>query len=298
MRLASLADGSRDGALVVVDGRGARMPRPADVAPSLQRALDEWPRCEPLLRDLAERLDRGGDSRFHPARRGEGRCTSSARLRVGGRFGVPQPCRPRSPSARRRASGDARGRIRSSTREAPASARDRRTRSCCPTRRSGLDFEGEIAVVLGDVPRATPRSGAADYVRLLMLANDVTYRDMVPAELKKGFGFFVSKPSTAFSPFAVTPDELGGAFHDGRAFLRLVCTYNGARCRRPRDGRRDALFVRRISSHTRRRHARSPRGRSSAAARCRTTTRRVAWRAWRSGVHERRSRSVRRARLT
>jgi fumarylacetoacetate (FAA) hydrolase len=93
----------------------------------------------------------------------------------------------------------------------------------------GLDFEGEIAVVLGDVPRGTTAQRAPSYVRLLMLANDVTYRDLVPAELKKGFGFFVSKPATAFGPFAVTPDELGGAFKDGRPFLRLVCTYNGAR---------------------------------------------------------------------
>jgi fumarylacetoacetate (FAA) hydrolase len=64
-------------------------------------------------------------------------------------------------------------------------------------------------------------------VRLMMLANDVTYRELVPAELKKGFGFFGSKPATAFSPFAVTPDELGNRFRDGRVFLRLSSTYNG-----------------------------------------------------------------------
>jgi fumarylacetoacetate (FAA) hydrolase len=93
----------------------------------------------------------------------------------------------------------------------------------------GLDFEGEIAAVLGDVPRGTTEDAAAQHVRLLLLANDVTYRDLVPAELKKGFGFFVSKPATAFAPFAVTPDELGDAFRAGRAYLRLACTYNGAR---------------------------------------------------------------------
>ena len=98
-----------------------------------------------------------------------------------------------------------------------------------PDAKSGLDFEGEIAVVLGDVPRGTTEERAADHVRLLLLANDVTYRDLVPAELKKGFGFFVSKPATAFAPFAVTPDELGVAFEGGRPFLRLSCTYSGAR---------------------------------------------------------------------
>ncbi len=66
-------------------------------------------------------------------------------------------------------------------------------------------------------------------MRLFLLANDVTYRGLVLAELKKGFGFFVSKPATAFAPFAVTPDELGDAYRQGRAFLRLSCTYNGAR---------------------------------------------------------------------
>jgi fumarylacetoacetate (FAA) hydrolase len=91
----------------------------------------------------------------------------------------------------------------------------------------GLDFEAEICAVLGDVPVRTTADRAAGCIRLLMLANDVTYRNLVPSELKKGFGFFQSKPATAFSPFAVTPDELGRAFHDGRVHLRLRSTYNG-----------------------------------------------------------------------
>ena len=124
----------------------------------------------------------------------------------------------------------------------------------------GLDFEGEIAVVLGDVPQGTPEASAASHVRLLMLVNDVTYRDLVPAELKKGFGFLVSKPATAFAPFAVTPDELGAAFDGGRAHLRLVCTYNGVRVGDLETGPRDALLILRSSSR-----ARSPRTRSLTA---------------------------------
>jgi fumarylacetoacetate (FAA) hydrolase len=91
----------------------------------------------------------------------------------------------------------------------------------------GLDFEAEVAVVLGAIPAGTQSVRASQYVRLVMLANDVTYRGLVPAELEKGFGFFSSKPATAFSPFAATPDELGPAWQDGRVHLRLRSTLNG-----------------------------------------------------------------------
>jgi fumarylacetoacetate (FAA) hydrolase len=89
-----------------------------------------------------------------------------------------------------------------------------------------MDFEAELAVVLGDVPRGTIAADAAGCIRLAMVANDVTHRNLVPSELAKGFGFFVSKPATAFSPFAVTLDELGENFRDGRFHLRLKTTYN------------------------------------------------------------------------
>jgi fumarylacetoacetate (FAA) hydrolase len=92
----------------------------------------------------------------------------------------------------------------------------------------GLDFESEVAVVLGDTPRGTTASDAALHIRLLLLANDWTFRNLIPAELAKGFGFFVSKPATAFSPFAVTPDELGAAYRDGRLHLPLKTRLNGA----------------------------------------------------------------------
>ena len=82
-------------------------------------------------------------------------------------------------------------------------------------------------VALGDVPLGTTREQAKHAVRLLLIANDVTYRELVPEELKKGFGFFQSKPATAFAPFAITPDELGGELRDGRAFLRMVSRLNG-----------------------------------------------------------------------
>jgi fumarylacetoacetate (FAA) hydrolase len=91
----------------------------------------------------------------------------------------------------------------------------------------GLDFEAEICVVLGDTPRGTKASEASDYVRLVMLCNDITLRNLIPEELAKGFGFFNSKPATAFSPFALTPDELGDAWDGSRLQLTLRTELNG-----------------------------------------------------------------------
>ncbi|HSN97137.1 MAG TPA: fumarylacetoacetate hydrolase family protein, partial [Candidatus Nanopelagicales bacterium] len=88
--------------------------------------------------------------------------------------------------------------------------------------------EAEICVILGDVPMGTTAEDAGRHVRLLCLANDITLRNLVPAELAKGFGFFGSKPATAFSPFALTPDELGDAWQGGRVHLPLRSVYNGA----------------------------------------------------------------------
>src|SRR3546814_6023041 len=84
----------------------------------------------------------------------------------------------------------------------------------------GIDFEAEIAVVLGDVPMGAPPALCSRAIRLLMLVNDVSLRNLIPAELAKGFGFLHGKPPTAFSPVAVTPDELGAAWDGGRAHLR------------------------------------------------------------------------------
>jgi fumarylacetoacetate (FAA) hydrolase len=96
-----------------------------------------------------------------------------------------------------------------------------------PTEAWGTDFESEVAVIVGDVPRGTKAADALGYVRLVMIVNDVTLRNLIPDELAKGFGFFNSKPSTAFAPFAVTPDELGEAWSNGRVHLPLVTKLNG-----------------------------------------------------------------------
>jgi fumarylacetoacetate (FAA) hydrolase len=91
----------------------------------------------------------------------------------------------------------------------------------------GIDFEGEVAIITDDVPMGCKPEAAEKHIKLLMLVNDVSLRNLIPAELAKNFGFFQSKPASAFSPVAVTPDELDGAWKDGKAHLPLTVTYNG-----------------------------------------------------------------------
>lgn len=100
----------------------------------------------------------------------------------------------------------------------------------------GIDFEAEICVITGDVPMGTKAKDAEKYIRYVVICNDVSLRNMIPAELAKGFGFLVSKPATAFSPFAITVDELGEAWKDGRVHLPLVTHYNGEKFGDPEAG--------------------------------------------------------------
>jgi fumarylacetoacetate (FAA) hydrolase len=100
----------------------------------------------------------------------------------------------------------------------------------------GIDFEGEVAVITDDVPMGTTPAQAASHIKLLVLVNDVSLRNLIPAELAKGFGFFQSKPATSFSPVAVTPDELGEAWQDGKVNLPLRVTWNGTLVGQPNAG--------------------------------------------------------------
>lgn len=100
----------------------------------------------------------------------------------------------------------------------------------------GIDLEGEIAIVTDDVPMGVSKQDAGRHIRLIMLVNDVSLRNLMPSELSKGFGFFVSKPSTAFSPVAVTPDELGEAWDGGKVHLPLLCHVNGKLLGQPNAG--------------------------------------------------------------
>ncbi|MET0341515.1 MAG: fumarylacetoacetate hydrolase family protein [Polyangiales bacterium] len=220
MKLATLDDGSRDGSLLVVDRRGARACAAVTVAPNLQAALDDWPRAEPKLRALSAALEGGSAPDAFPL--------DVARLRAP----LPRAYEWVDGSAYLNHMilvRKARGATPPKTLETDPLVYQGGSSEMLSPRAPlvladpswGLDFEGEVAVVLGDTPRGTLASEATRHVWLLMLANDVTYRNLVPAELEKGFGFFGSKPATAFSPFAITPDELGSAFRGGRVHLPL-----------------------------------------------------------------------------
>jgi fumarylacetoacetate (FAA) hydrolase len=225
VRLASLRDGSRDGTLVVVDGAAERYAVADAIAPHLQAALDDWDRAAPELRRLAERLERDDSlgvpldvSRLAaPLSRAYEWIDGSSFLNhvvLARRARGAEPPEDLESVPLVYQGG-------SSVLLAPHAPLP------LPEPAWGLDFEAEICAVLGDVPQRTTAERAEPYVRLFLLANDVTFRNLVPPELKRGFGFFQSKPATAFSPFAVTPDELGGAFRDGRVHLRLRSTLNG-----------------------------------------------------------------------
>ena len=100
----------------------------------------------------------------------------------------------------------------------------------------GIDFEAEVAVITDDVPMGVSSADALAHVRLIMLMNDVSLRNLIPAELAKGFGFFQGKPPSAFSPVAITPDELGDKWRDGRVHLPIICTLNGRELGHPNAG--------------------------------------------------------------
>ena len=225
MKLATLRDGTRDGRLMVVRRDGeAGAPSP-EAWPTLQRALDDWTAAEPALRALADELDRGAHDGVpvDPLRLGaplprafewvDGSAFLNHVILVRRARGAQPPATLETdPLIYQGGSGDMLG---------PRDAIE----LCDPA--WGLDYESEVCVVLGDVVLGATAADAAASVRLVMLANDCTLRNLVPDELAKGFGFFQSKPATAFSPFAVTPDELGGAWREGRLHGRVRSTYNG-----------------------------------------------------------------------
>ena len=249
MRLASLRAGGRDGSLLVVASDGLRAADARSVAPSLQAALDDWDRSEPGLAALSRAVEAGSMPTFEldfdalgpPLPRAYEWIDGSAylehiRLVRRARGAEPPPTLESDPLVYQGGSGVLLGPRQPFRLADPA---------------WGLDFEAEITVVLGDTPQASTADGAASHVKLLMLVNDWTLRNLVPEELAKGFGFFCSKPASAFSPFAVTPDELGAAFRDGRVHLPLRVSLNGERVGDPDAGAMHFSFFDLIAHVTR-----------------------------------------------
>jgi fumarylacetoacetate (FAA) hydrolase len=226
MKLATYQDGSRDGQLVVVSRDLATAHFATGIATRLQQVLDDWNFLSPQLQDLYTTLNQGKARHAFPFE--------------------PAKCMAPLPRAYQWADGSAYLNHVELVRKArgaevPESfyadplmyqgGSDDFLGPCddivCPNEEWGIDFEAEVAVVTGDVPMGCTPDQALEGIRLLMLANDVSLRNLIPAELAKGFGFFQGKPATAFSPVAVTPDELGEAWAGGRVHLALQSTWNG-----------------------------------------------------------------------
>ncbi|NOX82960.1 MAG: fumarylacetoacetate hydrolase family protein [Alphaproteobacteria bacterium] len=226
MKLASLNEG-RDGRLVIVSKDLTRYTDAGRIAPTLQAALDDWDAAEPGLRELAQSLEVGSApvERFHerecasPLPRSYQWADGSAYLNhvelVRKARGAEVPTSFYTDPLMYQGGSD----TFLGPRDDIAMATDEGW---------GIDMEGEVAVITGDVPMGVSADEAGDYIRLIMLVNDVSLRGLIPGELAKGFGFFQSKPSSAFSPCAVTPEELGDAWRDGAVHLPLMVNYNGA----------------------------------------------------------------------
>ncbi|HMJ15150.1 MAG TPA: fumarylacetoacetate hydrolase family protein [Polyangiaceae bacterium] len=234
MKLATLHDGTRDGCLLVIGRRGERFVNASAVARSLQAALDDWDRVKPELDALAMDLEHG---------RITGEPLDIQRLAAP----LPRAYEWIDGSAFlshvklvRRARGAELPEAFLSDPLVYQGGSGVLLAPTAPLRLGspdwGLDFEAEVCVILADTPLGLGREHAERHVRLLMLANDVTYRNLVPRELEKGFGFVCSKPATAFSPFAITPDELGSAWRDGRVHLRMHTYLNGKQVGAPDAG--------------------------------------------------------------
>jgi fumarylacetoacetate (FAA) hydrolase len=235
VKLATRASSARDGQLVVVSRDLARAVAVPQIAATLQAALDDWSRKVPALQEVAVALEAGtakGVIAFDPERalaplpRAYHWVDGSAYVNhvelVRKARGAEMPASFwTDPLVYQGGSDDFLG---------------ARASVPVPSEEFGIDLEGEVAVVTDDVPMGTSRDQAREHIKLLMLVNDWSLRNLIPAELAKGFGFYQSKPATAFSPVAVTPDELGTAWDGGKVNLPLTVHVNGALFGQPQAG--------------------------------------------------------------
>lgn len=234
MKLATLRDGTRDGSLVIVSRDNTAYTSAKAISPTMQHALDHWDDLEPRLRELAQALEEHKVERTPvtledlqaPLPRAYEWIDGSAYINHivlvrKARGAEPPETLETDPLVYQGGSGVLLG---------PTDD------IVVPDEQWGADFEAEVGVILGDTPRGITRQEAASYIKLIVILNDVTFRNLIPPELAKNFGFFQSKPATAFAPFALTPDELGNAWQNGRIHLPLLTDYNGERFGDPEAG--------------------------------------------------------------
>ena len=247
MKLATLNDGTRDGRLVVVSRDLSRCAKADAIAPTLQAALDEWAETGPALAALFDDLQ-------------DGKITGDPFEQTAAHSPLPRAYQWADGSAYvnhvalvRQARGA----------EMPDSFwtdplmyqggsddfMPPRAPIEIPDAAWGIDMEAEIAVITDDVRMGVSPADAASHIKLVMLVNDVSLRNLIPAELGKGFGFFQSKPSTTFSPVAVTPDELGTAWQDCVLHRVMEVDLNGQPLGRANAGTDATFSLARLVSH-------------------------------------------------
>ena len=225
MKLATLKTGGRDGTPVLVSRDMQRMVLATSVVSTIRDAIENWARVEPELKMLANNLEEGAVETIaydptllaSPLPRAFQWADGSAYLShmrlVRKARGAEMPANSETDPMLYQGGSDG---FLGPVDPIP-----------CVDTEWGLDFEGEIAVITDDVPMGCSREQAASHIKLIMLCNDISLRHVMRPELVKGFGFFQSKPASAFSPVCVTPDELGAAWTGGRINLPLITTYNG-----------------------------------------------------------------------
>lgn len=240
MKLATLKDGTADGTLVVVSRDLSQAVSARHIAPTLLDALCTWNKAETPLRDLYATLN--GNSvkegfAFDPARAMaplprapqwlDGSCFLNHGRLMARAFKLDRDVDKDTPLVYQGASDDFLG---------------PQDDSPLPDEAHGIDFEGEFAVITGPVPMGTKRTEAEGLIRLITMVNDVSLRSFGPREMQGGFGFIQAKPSTTFAPVAVTPDELGTHWRDGRVHLNLCVEWNGQPFGHPHGGEMDFNF--------------------------------------------------------
>jgi fumarylacetoacetate (FAA) hydrolase len=234
MKLASYKKG-RDGSLRIVSQNLETCVSAEHIAPTLQMALDNWHTIEPKLRELSKSLAEGTAENIEPF--DSSLCASplprAYQVADGSSYlyhvelvrkarGAEMPPEFLSDPLMYQAVSDT---ILGPLEDIAVSSEE-----------YGIDFEAEVAVIVDDVPMGVTPEDALSHIKLIMLMNDVSLRNLIPQELGKGFGFFQSKPPSAFSPVAVTPDALGEHWRDGKVHLPLISTYNGNQIGAPNAG--------------------------------------------------------------
>ena len=235
MKLATLRSSHPDGELVLVSRDLSRMARARDIAPSLQVALDNWSSVRPLLQARHDALQAGTSEGIEAfdTRQTQAPLARAYQFIDGGSYmshiermhrmmgKTPDPRWDKEPFLYQAAADSLLG----PHQDIPIASLD-----------WNVDYEAEIAIITDEVPRGTSAEAARDHIALVVALNEVSLRALIPNELSKGFGLFLSKPNAAFTPVAVTPDELGAAWRDCKVHLSLRSEVNGARYGDPSGG--------------------------------------------------------------